>query len=160
MKHKTINNKVKISLRVKREVIQTGMRVEREHLPQLEEFLQGLINENEADESCKGFLCESRYIAHQRAGVCGNQHDTQEGRPQANASAQREVGETVVTEKRQTYYTSLSESKHHKHILCVSYNQPCVFVSSRDNRTFETKQLCIFIVCIATQKHIDLNGFR
>lgn len=64
MKHKTINNKVKISLRVKREVIQTGMRVEREHLPQLEEFLQGLINENEADESCKGFLCESRYIAH------------------------------------------------------------------------------------------------
>lgn len=63
MKHKTIN-KVNISLRVKREVIQTVVHVEREHLPQLEEFLQGLINENDADESCEGFLCESCYIAH------------------------------------------------------------------------------------------------
>lgn len=64
MKHKTINNKVNISLRVNCEVIQIVVHVEREHLPQLEEFLQGLINENDADESCKGFLCESCYIAH------------------------------------------------------------------------------------------------
>lgn len=77
------------------------MHVDRVHLPQLEEFLQGLIDENDADESSEGFLCESCYIAHQRAGVCGNQHKAQEGRPQANASAQREVGQIVVTVERQ-----------------------------------------------------------
>lgn len=96
-----LNTKLNTSLRVKCEVVQIVMHVERVHLPQLEEFLHGLIDENDADESSKGFLCESCYIAHQRAGVCGNQHKAQEGRPKANASSQREVGKTVVTEERQ-----------------------------------------------------------
>lgn len=79
------------------------MHVEREHLPQLKEFLQGFIDEYDADESSEGLFCESSDVAHQRAGICGNKHNAQEGRPQADAGAQREVGESVFTGEREEH---------------------------------------------------------
>lgn len=79
------------------------MHVEREHLSQLKEFLQGFVDEYDADESSKSLLCESSDVAHQRAGVCGNQQNAQECRPQADAGAQGEVGQTVLTGEREEH---------------------------------------------------------
>lgn len=63
---------------------------------QVEELLQSLIDEDEADEGGKSLLCEPSDVAHQRASICGNQYKTQQGRPQADASPQRQIGQIVV----------------------------------------------------------------
>lgn len=55
---------------------------------QVEELLQSLVDEDEADEGSKGLLGKPSNVAHQRAGICGNQYQTQQGRPQADASPQ------------------------------------------------------------------------
>lgn len=72
------------------------MAVKRVDLPQVEELFQGFVNEDEADESSKGLLCEPCDVAHQRAGIRGNQEQTQQGRPQANAGPQRQVRQVVL----------------------------------------------------------------
>ena len=72
------------------------MRVDREVLAQVEELLQGLVDEDDADERGEGLLREAGDVAHQRAGVRGHQHQAEEGRPQADAGPQREVGQAVV----------------------------------------------------------------
>ena len=82
--------------RVQGEVVQGVVRVDREVLPQVEELLQGLVDEDDADERRKGLLREAGDVAHQRAGVRGHQHQAEEGRPQPDAGPQREVGQAVV----------------------------------------------------------------
>lgn len=72
------------------------MCVEGVNLSQVEEFLQGLVDEDETNEGGKSFLGESGDVAHQRACIRGNQEQTQQGRPQANASPQRQVGQVIV----------------------------------------------------------------
>lgn len=72
------------------------MGVEGVDLPQVDQLLQGFVNKDEADEGSEGLLCEPRDVAHQRAGVRGNQDQTQQGRPQADAGPQRQVGQAVV----------------------------------------------------------------
>lgn len=80
------------------ELVQFAVRVEGVDLPQVEQLLQSLVDEDEADERGEGFLREAGDVAHQRAGVRGDQHQTQEGRPQADARPQRQVGQVVVPE--------------------------------------------------------------
>lgn len=41
--------------------------------PQVEQLLQGLINEDDANEGCKGFFSEARDVTDERAGVRGHQ---------------------------------------------------------------------------------------
>lgn len=77
-------------------MVQVTVGVKRIDLPQVEELLQGFVNEDEADEGSKRLLCEPCNVAHQRACVRGNQEQTQEGRPQADAGPQGQVGEVVV----------------------------------------------------------------
>ena len=74
--------------RVQGEVVQGVVRVDREVLPQVEELLQGLVDEDYADERRKGLLREAGDVTHQRAGVRGHQHQAEEGRPQADAGPQ------------------------------------------------------------------------
>ena len=66
-------------------------------LAQFKELLQRLVDEDDADERGEGLLREARDVAHQRAGVRGHQHQAQEGRPQPDAGAQRQVGQAVVS---------------------------------------------------------------
>lgn len=80
-----------------RELVQVAVGVKRVDLPQVEELLQGFVNENEADEGREGLLCEPGDVAHQRAGIRGNQEQTEQGRPQADAGPQRQVGQVVVS---------------------------------------------------------------
>ncbi len=73
--------------RVLSELVEVIVHVERVRLSQMNEFLQSLVDENDADEGSEGFLCESCDVTHQRAGVCGNQQKTQKGRPQTDTHA-------------------------------------------------------------------------
>lgn len=66
---------------------------------QVDQFLQRLVDEDDADQCGKSFLGEASDVTHQRAGVCGHQQETEEGRPQADAGPQREVGEAVLPER-------------------------------------------------------------
>ncbi len=83
------------------EFVQIAVRIEGIDFSQVEELLQGLVDENEADEGGEGLLCEPSDVAHQRARICGNQHQTQQGRPQADASPQRQIGQVVVPDVRE-----------------------------------------------------------
>lgn len=78
------------------EFVQITVCVEGVNFSQVEEFLQGLVDEDETNEGGKSFLCESGDVAHQRACIRGNQEQTQQGRPQANASPQRQIGQVIV----------------------------------------------------------------
>lgn len=82
------------------------MHVDRVGLAQVEELLQCLVDEDDADECGEGLLCEARDVADQRAGVRGHQHQAKEGCPQADAGPQRQVRQPVVpgTNSRGDYY--------------------------------------------------------
>lgn len=70
--------------------------------PQVDQLLQGLVDEDDADEGGERLLCEARDVADERAGIRGHQQDAEEGRPQADAGPQGEVGEAVVPEGNRT----------------------------------------------------------
>lgn len=72
------------------------MRIEGVNFSQVEEFLQGFVDEDEANERCESLLCEASDVADQRARIRGHQDQTQQGCPEANASPQRQVGQSVV----------------------------------------------------------------
>lgn len=76
------------ALRVEGEVVQLVVHVDGVKLPEVHQLLQSLVDEDEADEGSKGLLGKPSNVAHQRAGICGNQYQTQQGRPQADASPQ------------------------------------------------------------------------
>ena len=75
------------------------MRVDGVDLPQVDELLQGLVDEDEADEGGEGLLGEARDVADQRAGVRGNQQEAEQRGPQADARPQGQVGEAVVPDE-------------------------------------------------------------
>lgn len=62
----------------------------------MKQLLKGLIDEDDADERSKRFLCETCDITDERAGISGHQEETEERCPQTNAGPQREVGEVVL----------------------------------------------------------------
>lgn len=83
-----------------REFVQIAVCIEGVNFSQVEELLQGFVDEDEADEGSKGLLCEPSDVAHQRACICGNQEQTQQGCPQADASPQWQIGQVVVPDVR------------------------------------------------------------
>ena len=82
--------------RVLREHLQVVVLVDGVVVAQVQQLLQGLVDEDDADERGEGLLGEARDVAHQGAGVRGNQHHAQEGRPQPDARPQRQVGQAVL----------------------------------------------------------------
>lgn len=80
------------NIRVGGEFVQVVVLVEGVVVPQVDELLQGLVNEDDANERGKGLLGEARDVTHQGAGVGGHQDDTEDSRPQANAGPQRQIG--------------------------------------------------------------------
>lgn len=75
----------------------------------MDQFLQCLIDKDDADQCGKSFLGEASDVTHQRAGVCGDQQETEEGRPQADAGPQGEVGEAVLPERNTAKSTGMRE---------------------------------------------------
>lgn len=72
---------------------------------QLYHLLERVVDEDEADERREAFLSETREVLHQEAGVCGDQHQTEYARPQADPQPELEVVETVVSEEEDRFGT-------------------------------------------------------
>lgn len=75
------------------------------------ELLYSLVDEDEADEGGEGFLREACDVADQRAGVRGDQEKTQEGRPQADTGAQRQVRQVIISTERRTFKDNSKKKK-------------------------------------------------
>lgn len=74
------------------------MHVDGVELPEADQLLQRLVDEDDADERGEGLLCEAGDVADQRAGVRGDQQQAQEGGPESDAGPQVQVGQMVLTE--------------------------------------------------------------
>lgn len=69
---------------------------------QLDHLFESIVDENEADERREAFLSETCEVLHQEAGVCGDQHQTEKARPQANPQPKLKVVEGIVSEQKVT----------------------------------------------------------
>lgn len=78
-----------------RECLQVVVFVDGVVNPQVNQLLQGLIDEDDADQRGKCLFGEACDVADKRAGICGHQQQTEEGCPQADAGPQGEVGEAI-----------------------------------------------------------------
>ena len=63
----------------------------------MEELLQSLVDEYDADESCKSLLGEPSDVTHQAACICCNQNNAQERSPQTDTGSQRQIGMVVIS---------------------------------------------------------------
>lgn len=95
------------ALPVEGEVVQLVLHVDGVDVTKLDQLLQSLVYEDDADEGSEGLLCKAGDVADQRAGVSCDQQQAEEGRPQSNTGPQGQVGQTVVTEKTQEWVTSV-----------------------------------------------------
>ena len=85
-------------VRVCGELVQIVVPVEGVVFIQVDELLQGLIDEDDTDQRGKGFLCESGDVAHEGASISSHQQDAEESCPQTNAGPQGQVGQAVFSE--------------------------------------------------------------
>lgn len=78
---------------------------------QFEHFLKGVVDEDEADESRKPLLCEAGEVLHQETGVCGDQDQTEESRPQTDPQPELQIVELIIPEPiRETHITVTHEA--------------------------------------------------
>lgn len=66
---------------------------------QLYHLFESIIDEDEADERRESFFSETREVLHQEAGICGDQHQTEYTRPQADPQPELKVVEAIVSEE-------------------------------------------------------------
>lgn len=84
--------RISVHIRVHGEFVQVVVLVEGKVLSQVEKFLQGLVDEDDADERGEGFLCKTCDVANEGTGVCGHQHDAEESCPQTDTGSQGQIG--------------------------------------------------------------------
>lgn len=78
------------------QVIQVNVCIDGIGLSEVQQFLQSLVDEDDADESGKCFLCEACDVTHQRARVSCHQHYTEECCPQSDTGTQGQVGHPII----------------------------------------------------------------
>lgn len=116
-------------LRVHGEFLQVVVLIDGVMHAQVEQLLQRLVNEDDADQRGESLLGEACDVTNQRAGVCGHQQQAEEGRPQADAGPQGEVGEAVLPETRMSegsgheMWHPQSSGKHKLSPLKYSWNK-------------------------------------
>ena len=64
---------------------------------ELDHLLEGVVDEDEADEAGEALLREPGEVLDQEAGVGGHQHQAEERRPQADPQPELQVVEAVVS---------------------------------------------------------------
>lgn len=67
---------------------------------QLYHLFESVVDEDKADESREALFCEAREVLHQEAGVRGDEHQTEQARPQADPQPELQVVKPVVSEER------------------------------------------------------------
>ncbi len=88
--------RVSVHVRVQGEFVQVVVLIKGIVVSQVDEFLQGLVDEDDADEWGKGFLCKTCDVANQGTGICSHQRDTEESCPQTNTGSQWQIGQAVL----------------------------------------------------------------
>lgn len=94
--------RINVHLRVQGEFVQVVVLIKGIVFPQVDDFLQGLIDENDADEWGKGFLCKTCDVANEGTGICGHQQNTEESCPQADTGPQWQIGQAILPMLRLT----------------------------------------------------------
>lgn len=69
-------------------------------MAQLYHLFESVVDEDKADESREALFCETREVLHQEAGVRGDEHQTEQARPQPDPQPELEVVKLVVSEER------------------------------------------------------------
>lgn len=81
------------------DILQLVIRVDWVVVREFEHLLEGIIDEDEADEAGEAFLCEAGEVLDQEAGVSGHQHQTHERRPQADPQTELQVVKFIISDK-------------------------------------------------------------
>ena len=71
---------------------------------ELQHLLEGVVDEDEADEAGEALLGEAGEILHQEAGVGGHQHQAEERRPQADPQPELQVVKGVLPLREKYMY--------------------------------------------------------
>lgn len=62
-----------------RDMVDFVFRVDGIVVCKLQHLLEGVVDEDEADERRKALFCEAREVLHQETGICGHQQQEEEG---------------------------------------------------------------------------------
>lgn len=84
---------------VLRDQVGIVLRVDLVVVGQLYHLFESVVDEDEADERGESFFGETREVLHQEAGVCGDQYQTENARPQADPQPELKVVEAVFSEE-------------------------------------------------------------
>lgn len=76
---------------VLRDVVRLVLRVDGVVVSQFEHLLEGVVDEDEADEAWEALLSEAGEVLDQEAGVGGHKDQAEERRPQADPQAELQV---------------------------------------------------------------------
>lgn len=76
-------------------------------LGQLYHLFERIIDEDEADESRESLLGKTSEILHQETGICGNQHQTKQARPQTNPQPKLKVVKAIIPVESQSKWTTV-----------------------------------------------------
>lgn len=82
---------------VLRDVIHVISRIDGVLVSQLEHLLEGIVDEDETDETSEAFLCEPGEVLNQEAGIRGHQNQAENRRPQTNPQPELQVVKVVIS---------------------------------------------------------------
>lgn len=88
--------RISVHVRVHGEPVEVVVLVKGIVVSQVDKFLQGLVDEDDADEWGEGFLCKTRDVTNEGAGICSHQNDAEDRSPETNAGSQRQVGQVIL----------------------------------------------------------------
>lgn len=84
------------------EFLQIVVHIKGIRLPEMNELLQGLIDEDDADERGESLLREACDVTDEWAGISGHQQQTEERRPQPDTRPEGQVRQPVFPVNKHT----------------------------------------------------------
>lgn len=85
-------------------------------MSQFQHLLEGIVDEDEADEAGEALLGEAGEVLDQEAGIGGHQDQAEERRPQADPQAELQIVKVVLPAKQvQPITGNLSGGEFHEH---------------------------------------------
>lgn len=84
-----------------RDVVRLVLGVDGVVVSQFQHLLEGVVDEDEADEAGEALLREAGEVLDQEAGVSGHEDEAEERRPQADPQAELQVVKVVVSVRKE-----------------------------------------------------------
>lgn len=92
-----------------RDVVHLKVGVDGVVVSELEHLLEGIVDEDEADEAGEALLGEPGEVLNQEAGVSGHEHQAEERRPQTDPQPELQVVKVVVSVTHSKYSRTVGE---------------------------------------------------